>query len=96
MNGIGLDCGNATLKLVLLCPEGKFLCEKTAFHYGAVVQSARFLTGLDQNTPPRFAVNEHCAGGTGSFFEDQMSRVGCKLENYSCLLYTSPSPRDTR
>ena len=153
MNGIGLDCGNATLKLVLLSPEGKFLWEKTAFHYGAVVQSARrllgallaadpgacgcpvvitgnagdrlkegcdalavlgeipaihlgvrllapearsaieigsqsarFLTGLDQNTPPRFAVNEHCAGGTGSFFEDQMSRLGLKLEDYSRLV----------
>ena len=35
MNGIGLDCGNATLKLVLLSPEGKFLWEKTAFHHGA-------------------------------------------------------------
>ena len=45
MNGIGLDCGNATLKLVLLSPEGKFLWEKTAFHYGAVVQSARRLLG---------------------------------------------------
>ena len=153
MNGIGLDCGNATLKLVLLSPEGKFLWEKTASHYGAVVQSARrllgellaadpgacgcpvvitgnasdrlkagcnalavlgeipaihlgvrllapearsaieigsqsarFLTGLDQNTPPRFAVNEHCAGGTGSFFEDQMSRLGLKLEDYSRLV----------
>ena len=153
MNGIGLDCGNATLKLVLLSPEGTFLWEKTASHYGAVVQSARrllgellaadpgacgcpvvitgnagdrlkagcnalavlgeipaihlgvrllapearsaieigsqsarFLTGLDQNTPPRFAVNEHCAGGTGSFFEDQMSRLGLKLEDYSRLV----------
>ena len=153
MNGIGLDCGNATLKLVLLSPEGKFLWEKTASHYGAVVQSARlllgellaadpgacgcpvvitgsavdrpkercdalavlgeipaihlgvrllvpearsvieigsqsarFLTGLDQNTPPRFAVSEHCAGGTGSFFEDQMSRLGLKLEDYSRLV----------
>ena len=45
MNGIGLDCGNATLKLVLLSPEGKFLWEKTAFHHGAVVQSARRLLG---------------------------------------------------
>ena len=45
MNGIGLDCGNATLKLVLLSPEGKFLWEKTASHYGAVVQSARRLLG---------------------------------------------------
>ena len=45
MNGIGLDCGNATLKLVLLSPEGTFLWEKTASHYGAVVQSARRLLG---------------------------------------------------
>ncbi|MFQ8761521.1 MAG: hypothetical protein ACLSAF_20785 [Intestinimonas sp.] len=45
MNGIGLDCGSATLKLVLLSPERKFLWEKTAFHYGAVVQSARRLLG---------------------------------------------------
>lgn len=158
MNGIGLDCGNATLKLVLLSPEGKFLWEKTASHYGAVVQSARrllgellaadpgacgcpvvitgnagdrlkagvqcpgraggdpshpprrsavgpgsrsaieigsqsarFLTGLDQNTPPRFAVNEHCAGGTGSFFEDQMSRLGLRIEDYSNLVAQAES-----
>ena len=59
-------------------------------------QGARFITDL-QSRAPQFAVNEHCAGGTGSFFEDQMSRVGCKLEDYSslveqaqsCLLYTS-------
>ena len=152
MNGIGLDCGNATLKLVLLSPEGTFLWEKRlplwsggserppstggafscgprglwlpggnhwkrsrpaerevrcpgrageipAIHLGVRLlvpearsvieigsQSARFLTGLDQNTPPRFAVNEHCAGGTGSFFEDQMSRLGLKLEDYSRLV----------
>ena len=42
-------------------------------------QGARFITDL-QSRAPQFAVNEHCAGGTGSFFEDQMSRVGCKLE----------------
>ena len=152
MNGIGLDCGNATLKLVLLSPEkvplgkngfplwsggserppsagGAFSrgpgglrlpgghhrkrgrpaergvrCPgraggdpshpprvrllapeaRSAIEIGS--QSARFLTGLDQNTPPRFAVNEHCAGGTGSFFEDQMSRLGLKLEDYSRLV----------
>ena len=63
----------------LLAPEAR-----SAIEIGS--QSARFLTGLDQNTPPRFAVNEHCAGGTGSFFEDQMSRLGLKLEDYSRLV----------
>ena len=48
-------------------------------------QGARFITDL-QSRAPQFAVNEHCAGGTGSFFEDQMSRVGCKLEDYSSLV----------
>lgn len=41
-------------------------------------QGARFITDL-QSRAPQFSVNEHCAGGTGSFFEDQMSRVGCRL-----------------
>ena len=48
-------------------------------------QSARFITELDGRAP-RFFVNEHCAGGTGSFFEDQMSRLGLKLEDYSTLV----------
>lgn len=45
-------------------------------------QNSRFITGL-QNQVPSFAVNEHCAGGTGSFFEDQMSRLGLTIEQYS-------------
>ena len=53
-------------------------------------QGARFITDL-QATVPQFAVNEHCAGGTGSFFEDQMSRVGCKLEDYSSLVAQAQS-----
>ena len=48
-------------------------------------QGARFITGLQEQVP-QFAVNEHCAGGTGSFFEDQMSRLGCRLEEYSDLV----------
>lgn len=48
-------------------------------------QSARFITELSGKAP-RFSVNEHCAGGTGSFFEDQMSRLGLKLEDYSDLV----------
>ena len=47
-------------------------------------QSARFITEL-HGKAPRFSVNEHCAGGTGSFFEDQMSRLGLNIEDYSRL-----------
>ncbi|MDO5142362.1 MAG: acyl-CoA dehydratase activase [Eubacteriales bacterium] len=48
-------------------------------------QGARFITDLDGKAP-RFSVNEHCAGGTGSFFEDQMSRLGMAIEDYSRLV----------
>ncbi len=48
-------------------------------------QSARFITELGGKAP-RFSVNEHCAGGTGSFFEDQMSRLGFCIEDYSNLV----------
>ena len=158
MNGIGLDCGNTTVKLVLLSPTGELLWAKTAAHRGSAIpaarrllgellqwnsgvcgspvvltgsagerlieicpglaalgeipaihrgvtllapearsvieigsQSARFLTSLGSGLPPQFAVNEHCAGGTGSFFEDQMSRLGLKIEDYSRLVSRAQS-----
>ena len=53
-------------------------------------QGARFIAEVQSRTP-QFAANEHCAGGTGSFFEDQMSRVGCKLEDYSALVEQAQS-----
>lgn len=151
--GIGLDCGSATLKAVLMDEHGAILWQQVRAHHGslepnacslltalrdahpeaasapvvrtgsmsgrlaahcpalpalgeipaiqegiailapevrAVIevgsQSARFLTDLGQSTPPRFAVNEHCAGGTGSFFEDQMSRLGLQIEDYAALV----------
>lgn len=48
-------------------------------------QNARFITGLSGKVP-RFAVNEHCAGGTGSFFEDQMSRLGLEITDFSSIV----------
>ena len=48
-------------------------------------QSARFISGLGGKAPC-FHINEHCAGGTGSFFEDQMSRLGLCIEDYSRLV----------
>lgn len=59
----------------LLCPEAGSVMEIGS-------QNSRFITEL-QRQVPRFAVNEHCAGGTGSFFEDQMSRLGLTIEQYS-------------
>lgn len=46
--------------------------------------NGRYVTNL--NDLPIFAVSQDCAGGTGSFFEDQMSRLGLELEEYSNLV----------
>ncbi len=53
-------------------------------------QRTRFITNI-QTGIPNFNVNEHCAGGTGSFFEDQMSRLGLKIEDYSGLVQQAGS-----
>lgn len=47
-------------------------------------QGSRFITQIGE--VPQFATNGHCAGGTGSFFEDQMSRLGLSIEDYSGLV----------
>lgn len=52
-------------------------------------QGSRFITEIDQ--VPQFATNGHCAGGTGSFFEDQMSRLGLPIEDYSELVEQATS-----
>ncbi len=68
----------------------RFLCPDVGSVIEIGSQGARFITDLHEKTP-QFAVNEHCAGGTGSFFEDQMSRVGCRLEDYSRLVAEAKS-----
>lgn len=52
-------------------------------------QNARYITDLRENTPPKFATNDDCAGGTGSFFEDQMLRLGFNIEDYSKIVLKS-------
>lgn len=59
------------------------LCPDAAAIIDIGSKNARFIVRTGNNTPPLFSVNEHCAGGTGSFFENQMSRLGMKIENYS-------------
>ena len=53
-------------------------------------QGARFITNIKSGVPD-FNINEHCAGGTGSFFEDQMSRLGMKIEDYSDIVKNAKS-----
>ena len=52
-------------------------------------QGSRFINQIGQ--VPQFATNGHCAGGTGSFFEDQMSRLGLSIEDYSALVEKAES-----
>lgn len=50
-------------------------------------ENAKYITGLSAPTSlPEFSMNASCAGGTGSFFEDQMGRLGLEIENYSNLV----------
>ncbi len=53
-------------------------------------QGARYITDFD-SVMPSYSINEHCAGGTGSFFESQMARLGLKIEDYSTIVDTAKS-----
>ena len=59
---------------------------KTIFEIGA--QSSRLITGIsnDSRSNIRFYVNSTCSAGTGSFLEEQVSRLGIALEDYSKVI----------
>lgn len=67
-----------------LYPQAKSLIEIGA-------QNARYITNIGDHQPPLFAINENCAGGTGSFFEDQMNRLGLITEDYSDIVKNAVS-----
>ncbi|WMI80063.1 acyl-CoA dehydratase activase [Anaerotignum sp. MB30-C6] len=50
-------------------------------------ESARFITGLSEKDKSRIEIsmNSNCSSGTGSFLEEQMSRLNLKLTDYSKL-----------
>lgn len=54
-------------------------------------QSGVFATGFASGAAPEFAMNESCAAGTGSFFEDQMQGLGLPLDSYSDLVTRAQS-----
>ncbi len=45
-------------------------------------QNSQFISGL-KTGDVKFSGNKNCSAGTGSFFEDQMARLGTKIEDYS-------------
>lgn len=59
----------------------------TLIEVGAM--KTRYIT--DVRNIPKFAMSEDCAGGTGSFFEDQMSLLWYKIHDYSKLVENSAS-----
>jgi len=48
-------------------------------------QSAKYITGLnsDDRSRIKIAMNSNCSSGTGSFLEEQVSRLNLRLEDYS-------------
>lgn len=74
MNGIGLDCGTATVKLAMLSQERELLWFKSSAHHGAAVQTVRALLGellqADSNacgyaSPQRFVGADRHSSGSG-------------------------------
>lgn len=63
----------------LLAPDARSIIEIGA-------QSALFVTSIEAGKAPQFSMNESCAAGTGSFFEDQMGRLGLAIEDYSSMV----------
>ncbi len=54
-------------------------------------QNACYIHGVGAGEVPQFAMNESCASGTGAFFEDQMTRLGLSIEDYSDLVSRAES-----
>ena len=48
-------------------------------------ESAKYITGFSKTDKSKIQIsmNSNCSAGTGSFLEDQMSRLNLKLEDYS-------------
>ena len=45
MNGIGLDCGYSTVKLVMVSQEGRPVWFKSSSHHGDAARTVRLLLG---------------------------------------------------
>ena len=81
--GVLEDVPAITRGVGLLAPEARSVMEIGG-------QNAHFVA-LEPGRAPEFAMNESCASGTGSFFEDQMSRLGMRIEDYSSMVSRAKS-----
>lgn len=52
-------------------------------------QSSKFITNLEDNSNIKISINSNCSAGTGSFLEEQVSRLNIKLEDYSKITETA-------
>ncbi|MFT9496558.1 acyl-CoA dehydratase activase [Anaerosolibacter sp.] len=50
-------------------------------------QSSKYITNINQgdNSCIKISMNSNCSAGTGSFLEEQVSRLGIKLNDYAAL-----------
>lgn len=78
------DVPAVTLGAELLAPEAHSII-------GVGGQRALYVTGVGPGRTPRFSANDGCAAGTGAFFEDQMHRLGMKIEDYSGMVGAAKS-----
>ena len=58
-----------------ICPEAASIVEMGS-------HNSQYITGIKTGNI-QFSANKNCAAGTGSFFEDQMTRLGGRIEDYS-------------
>ena len=59
-------------------------------------QSAKYITGFSDSDRRNveFSINESCSAGTGSFLEEQASRLNFKIEDYASIaLMAKSTPR---
>ncbi len=59
---------------------------KSIIEIGA--QSSRYITGFSKASKAniKFSMNSSCSAGTGSFLEEQLSRLGIELKDYSSYI----------
>ena len=66
MNGIGLDCGYSTVKLVMVSQEGRPVWFKSSSHHGDAARTVRLLLGeLLQSDPKACGFPVILAGSAG-------------------------------
>ncbi len=64
---------------------GRLFCDQAASVVEIGAQTAKYITGLrgENGHGIKVAMNANCASGTGAFLEEQVSRLGLAMEDFS-------------